>query len=220
MGNENNAVKVSRIHDREITEWLNFWIDGGNYTYQNRVLLIGDSVTRDYRKPLGLMTKIPIDFFGTTAALYDEMFFKQLDLFFSAKEYPKQKAHIQIGLHCIDGFIGVIKRKIPAEEFYEHFSRLADAVSSRVPEVVFATATPIMKKDDLNSFDEYLNDQVIRINEVIKRVAADKGIKLNDMYTLMLDYPHRDFAHFTPDGFQAAAKSVANVLGLPLAVNK
>lgn len=50
------------IAGREHVEWLNFWFDNANEKRSDRILLIGDSVTHDYRKPLAQLTKKPVDF--------------------------------------------------------------------------------------------------------------------------------------------------------------
>ena len=100
---------VMVLPEREHTEWLNFWFDKANTVRNNRILLIGDSVARDYRGPLAALTGRPVDFFATSTSIGDEMFWKMLELFFSFKEYKQQKAHIQIGVHSINGF-GAAKR--------------------------------------------------------------------------------------------------------------
>lgn len=39
------------ISKREMIEWLNYWIEDAN-EYKKRMILIGDSVTRDIRKKI------------------------------------------------------------------------------------------------------------------------------------------------------------------------
>lgn len=44
------------IREREPIEWLNYWIEDAN-KYKQRIILIGDSVTRDLRKKINFFLR-------------------------------------------------------------------------------------------------------------------------------------------------------------------
>lgn len=199
--------------DREKTEWLNYWFDRANLLTENRILLIGDSVTRGYRRRLGKIIKRPVDCFATSSTLYDPIFWKELDLFFSVSEYRQVKAQIQIGAHCISGFAQAEKRMSTWEDIERDYEKLLNTVLQYIPDVVIATATNIVKEDDLVTIDEYLNSQILRCNEIAVKIATKYGLKINDLYTAMKGCAHSDFVHFTEAGYDIAAQQTAKALG-------
>ena len=206
-------VKVSRLERRANTEWLNFWFDRGYEQRDDRILLMGDSVTREYRSALAQIIKRPVDFFATTASISSERFYETLDLFFSYEEYRQKKAHIQVGLHGIDGFCGAIHNN-SIEEFEKDYEKMVTTVLKYVPDVTVALLTPVVKANDFSQFDEKVNNEVLKRNEIIKKIGQKYKLSVNDLYALMRNEIHRDFVHYPKEGSEKIARKVAEVMKL------
>ncbi len=204
------------IVGREYIEWLNFWFDYANKTRNDRVLLIGDSISRQYRGELGRISEMPIDFFATSASITEDIFWKQLDHFFSYEEYRQKKAHIQIGFHGIVNSTGYNRKaaEFSYEEYEKSFEKLVQTVMKYVPVVVVALTTPVVKQSDLSVLDEYINGEIIKRNNIAAKVAKKYNLKINNLYSLMLDDEHVDRVHFTKAGNDKLADAVAHALEL------
>lgn len=201
------------IPGREITEFLNFWFDKANMVRNDRILLIGDSISRAYRGPLAALTGRPVDFFATTTSIDEDMFWKTLELFFGFEEYRQQKAHIQIGLHSIDGFMSA-KRNFSLEEYERNYDKLVKTVKKYIPDLTIATTTKVVQVGNLTAIDQHNTEEVIKRNEIAMRIAKKHGLKTNDLFTSMYNSLHRDLVHFTTESIQEMAKHVAKAMGL------
>lgn len=72
------------IANREKIEWFNYWIEDANQE-KKRILLIGDSVTRQYRKILNNVVATEgyvCDLIATSHSILDEVLEKELKFFF------------------------------------------------------------------------------------------------------------------------------------------
>lgn len=90
---------LNNLDSKEEVEWSNFWYDQANKPYNKRVLLIGDSIARGARRSLSQRMGCPVDLFGTSAALRDQMFWDQLDCFFKSGLYTYNVIVIWHGNH-------------------------------------------------------------------------------------------------------------------------
>lgn len=198
--------------EREDTEWLNFWFSRGNKNLDNRVLLIGDSIAREYRGPLENLINKPVDFFATSAYIADDMFWKQFDLFFSFKEYRQSKAHIQIGLHGINTFGGA-KHSNSLEEWEIYYEKLVKRIMEFIPDLTIALSTPAIITNTGVLYEKW-NDEIIKRNRIAAKIAEKYKLNINDLYTLMLGEPHRDMTHFPKEGSEKIAKKIAESLKL------
>ncbi len=198
---------------REYVEWLNFWFDKANEKRNDRILLIGDSIARDYRGPLASLTNLPVDFFATTAAMDDKMFWKTLDLFLEYEDYRWQKAHIQIGVHSIDGMFWA-KRNVDLLEYEKTYERLVCTIREIVPDLTIATTTKVVNSKDLSSIDAYVTEEIKKRNEIAVRIAEKYGLPVNDLFKKMYNWPHRDKVHFTLEGRNQMAEYVAAAMKL------
>lgn len=77
-------LPLNSYKDKETTEWSNFWYDQANVQGTRRILLVGDSIARQYRRTLSEKLKSPVDLFATSAALRDSMFWDQWHCFLKA----------------------------------------------------------------------------------------------------------------------------------------
>lgn len=201
------------MNERETIEWLNFWFDNANEKRSDRLLLIGDSIARDYRGPVAKLTGLPVDFFATSTSIEDEMFWKTLKLFFEFEDYRWQKAHIQIGVHSIDGMFGA-RRNVDLEEYEKNYDKLISVIKSYVPDLTVATTTKVVNASQLTQVDTRITEEIEKRNKVALRIAGKYGLKTNDLFKKMYDFPHRDRVHFTAEGREQMAKFVAEAMHL------
>ena len=201
------------IINREYVEWSNTWFDCGNQQRFDRILLIGDSVSREYRKSLAVLTGRPVDFFATSTPIVEQLFFKQLESFFEFKEYRQQKAHIQINLHGIDGVAGS-KCNILLEDYKKAYERMVQIVMDCIPEVIISTYTHIVHRNNVAVIDEKVTDEIKRRNAIAVEIAGKYNLKTDDLYTAMLNFPRRDHVHFEKQGIEEMAKFVAKSMDL------
>lgn len=205
------------IPARENIEWLNFWFDNGNEKRKDRLLLIGDSVAREYRRHLGLLCRRPVDFFASSTTMADELFWKELQLFFSVEEYRQQKVHIQIGYHGIDSVCNA-NHSNDLSAFEQEYERLITTVKEYIPDITLATIVYIAQKDSPETIDETINNEVIKRNEIIKKLAAKYSLPLNDLYSYtyndQVTFKHRDAVHFLPEANPLLAEKIAQAMKL------
>lgn len=96
-------------------------------------------------------------------------------------------------------------------EYIENMSRIADILLSRHDKVIFATTTPVSEKNVYNK-----NSDIKRFNEIIIPVFQEKGIIINDLYSLIAADIDRficeDTIHLSEEGIEAAAKQVSTAI--------
>ena len=96
-------------------------------------------------------------------------------------------------------------------EYVETMSRIADILLSRYDKVIFATTTPVSEKNKYNK-----NSDIIRFNELIVPVFREKGIIINDLYSLIASdidgFICEDTIHLSPEGIEAAARQVSEII--------
>lgn len=211
--NNNSSTTQWEFAEREHEEWLNFFFWGSNTKRSDRILLIGDSISRMYRVQLIQLVHRPVDLFACSADLSDEMFWKYLDLFFSFDEYRQEKAQIQLGVHGVNGF-GRSNRQFNSEIWEKCYEKLINKVLRHIPDLTIALTTMVMKRDNIEEVDESINNIVIEKNNIARKIAEKYNLKLNDLYTLMLNQPHTDSVHFPKEGSALIANQVAKVMNL------
>ena len=97
------------------------------------------------------------------------------------------------------------------EEYVENMSRIADILLSRHEKVIFATTTPVSEKNIYNS-----NSDIVRFNEIIVPVFEQKGIIINDLYSLIAEDIDKnisdDTIHLSEEGAEAASRQVCEII--------
>lgn len=97
------------------------------------------------------------------------------------------------------------------EEYTENMIRIADILLSRYDRVIFATTTPVSEKNIYNK-----NSDIERFNDIIVPVFREKGIIINDLYSLIASdvgrYICEDTIHLSPEGIEAAARQVSEII--------
>lgn len=126
---------------------------------------------------------------------------------------PDQLAvlHINHGLHG--------DASVPPDEFEkqldEYFTELKKAVGRG--RIVWAATTPIPSKEPSVSLNPEYNPDIIRINEVARRLCAKHGFAFNDLYALVVNdidnlTAAKGNVHYNPQGNAILSKAVADAI--------
>ena len=208
---------------REAVEWLNFWYDDADKESQRRVLFLGDSTLREIRSTAKARLGCPVDFFGSSFALRDIMFWKQLDAFFDSPYAHYDMIVVQTGNHSRISADGGEWRPSDHEEYRTMFRQLLQRLRTYSDKLLVLPAFLIVKPPKRlgrvrrvlrlpEVFDDKENAIIKRRNEIMHEVADEAGIPFFDLTEIMLrsKYVHKDHIHY-----ENAAKAYITDLILP-----
>jgi lysophospholipase L1-like esterase len=188
-------------------EWSDMWWDepakGGN-----RILLVGDSITRGYRQPLKELAgdNFYIDMFATFRAVDNPAYLRELKCMISHDPHYSI-VHLNNGLH---GFHQNIETYTKCyEEVINFFLReTGDA------KIILALTTTVTKTDGPEGYDER-NKTVIERNRAVMTLAEKYKLRLNDLYTeadRIKAAKANDGVHYSDEGYGLLAQQVWRVL--------
>lgn len=224
-------LPLNSYKDKETTEWSNFWYDQANVQGGGRILLVGNSIARQYRRSLSEKLKCPVDLFGTSAALRDSMFWDQWQCFFKNGLYEYSTIFCWVGNHSRlneDGnaFFG----EQDYRRLYHDFTRLIIECKSRTRQVVVLSTFHIYKWRKYNNEierirrklgfkpKEYLNDEenvvVENKNRIMKEISEEHNLPFYDIDAIMMKskYWHVDFIHYIPESNSFVAEYLCRLL--------
>lgn len=97
------------------------------------------------------------------------------------------------------------------EEYEQNLRRILERLQKTGAHLILATCTPVGEGQL-----EHRNEDVLRFNEVLRRLAAEYGIELNDLHALMSADPekclHADRLHLTKSGIRLLGDQVISVI--------
>lgn len=194
------------MYKNEKTEWMDFWCDNADKEGK-RVLLVGDSISRDGYYHIvrdRLEGKYWVDRCSLSTGIDNPLLLNALDMFIKHSGAKYEYIHFNNGLHA-----GYIK----SNEFGVHFERVARYIRETAPEskLIFGLCTPYRGNPDESGFGEF-NAEVIKRNAEISKVGEKLGIKVNDLYSCIIDngiMPY-DGVHYKEDGWVALGNMVAD----------
>ena len=209
---------LNQLPDKEQTEWCNFWYDQANIQVGKRILLVGDSVARQIRRTLSDILKCPVDLFGTSAALRDQMFWDQWECFFKNNLYRYQAVFIWVGNHSRMSEDGKSYfSEYDYLRFREDFTYLVEQCQKRSSKVIVLTTLHMYKCRKYNADierirrklwikpKEYLNEEenvvVEGKNRIMKEVANRYNLSFYDIDDRLMKskFWHVDFIHYIPE---------------------
>ncbi len=197
--------------NREMVEWTNTWRYQANNSDIERWLLIGDSVTREYRGRLQgcCRDKIAVDFFGTSYSIEDPMFVNDLLHFVQKEEYQYSACIINIGAHH-GYYYGFDELDAEYKNYQCCFRNLIRIIKMVCGKVWICSCTPQVKQDDLFLLDDSINIHIKNRNSAIYYVAQESSIKYIDFYSISSKFRFRDPFHFFGDAYSFFAESIYN----------
>lgn len=116
--------------------------------------------------------------------------------------------HFNFGLHDIK--LGTGKHQVPIDEYEKNLRELVKVMKGTGARLIFATTTPV-PEGKVNPPRK--DDDVVAYNKVAKKIMADNGVTINDLYSFALPQLDkiqlRANVHFTEKGSQVLAERVA-----------
>ncbi len=202
------------LKDRERIEWVNCWWSDANQETE-RILLIGDSVTRGIRWSLEyyMFGQYAVDLFAASFSLSDPLFWKQLSCFLESSEYAYNCIIVQYGVQH-DRFR---KCSVSAEErhcFKTQYIRLLKLLIQLCPTVFLMTGNSNVDKDQLDKIDEQFEQEIVCRNSIIKEVGELFHCELFDFYSLVhnVECKFADNIHLDKNSHMVTASYIAKFL--------
>ena len=192
----------------ETYEWDDIWWDHAPDANARRILIIGDSISRGYRR---MIRKVDgcnffVDGIATSKAV-DSATFRTLVDYFAESGLSYDAVFFNNGLH---GW------HLDDEKFCELFLDFAKYIKEKfAPKKLFTiTTTPARKSKNTDVFDE--RNENVKIRNAGIRAAADAlGAELIDFYSLIEARPElytQDGIHLIDEGYELLAKEILKVL--------
>lgn len=187
----------------ESIEWCDIWISHANETNLPRVLLIGDSITRDYYPGVEkrLEGKAYVARLSTSRFAGDPVLLQEIALVLDNTKFDI--IHFNNGMHGWEH---------TEEEYQKAFPDIVKTIRTHAPQakLIWATTTPLKVSQPHGPTDP--SDERISERNAIGR-AAIKGqdIAIDDLNALVRGHPeyHSDNVHFNSKGIQIEAQQVA-----------
>ncbi len=187
----------------EFIEWCDIWISHANETNLPRVLLIGDSITRDYYPGVEkrLEGKAYVARLATSRFASDPVLLQEIALVLDNTKFDI--IHFNNGMH---GW------QHSEEEYRSAFPKLIETIRVHAPnaKLIWATTTPL-KVSKPNGTKESSDDRIAARNTIALECIKGQGIAVDDLNTLVRGHSeyHSDNVHFNADGIQIEAVQVA-----------
>lgn len=202
------------LKDREEIEWTNCWWSDANQETE-RILLIGDSVTRAIRSSLEyyMFDRYAIDLFAASFSLNDPLFWKHLSCFMESSDYTYKCIIVQYGVQH-DRFR---KCSVSAEErqcFKTQYIRLLKLLIQMCPTVFLMTGNSNADKNQPDKIDEEFEPEIVCRNSIIKEVGGLLQCDLFDFYLLVHNSGCKfvDNIHLDKNSYMITANYLAKFL--------
>ena len=197
---------------RENIEWLDVWLPETNSSGLPRVLLIGNSITRQYFKEVEqqLKGKAFVARLSTSKSLGDPGLLKEVELVTGYHHFDV--IHFNNGMHGWD---------YSEEEYGRALPGLLKVIRKCAPDakLIWASTTPVRSGEGMKDFDER-NPRVLERNRVAGELLKGEDVAINDLYSVVernnAFYNGGDGIHPAPPGVKALANQVSDQIRLAL----
>jgi len=169
------------------------------------VLLIGDSITRDYFPAVTrlLAGRANVYLIATSACVGDPRLPRQIDDFSALEGVHFSLVHFNNGMH---GWA------YSESEYKNGFSPFLRAIKASAPgaRLVWATTTPVKTEASPGPTNSRIDSRNAIANEFVKK----DGIAVDDQHELMAHHPdmYQDSVHFNGDGAELQAAQVVGTI--------
>jgi hypothetical protein len=199
-------MEVKTMIQLEQYEWCDFWWQEAPQQDKKRVLLVGDSITRAYRPYVNELLKdeVFVDQLASSRALDNPAYLFELDYMLKQKDFKYRGIHLNNGLH---GW------HLSTDQYEYYLEKVIQHIISQIDhsKLILALSTPVTKKNIPTELDVEANDKVKDRNKAMERLAREYNLKINDLYTPMLEkseYRVDDGYHYNILGEKAQAEIV------------
>jgi hypothetical protein len=190
---------------REFIEWCDIWISHANETNLPRVLLIGDSIVRDYYPEVEkrLAGKAFVARLATSRFVADPVLHKEIELVLEGTKFDV--IVFNNGMH---GW------QHSEAKYGEAFPKLVKTIRTHAPkaEVIWATTTPLRDGKGVtgDTKAEYSDERIAARNDLAAEVVAARKIPTVELNAAVRGRPelHSDNVHFNSQGSQILAAQV------------
>jgi hypothetical protein len=191
---------------RESIEWCDIWISHANETNLPRVLLIGDSIARDYYPEVAkrLAGKAFVARLTTSRFVADPVLLKEIELVLDQAKFDV--IHFNNGMHGWQHSEAAYRLAFP---------KFLETIRSHAPQarLIWAATTPLRDGQGIRGGTkaEYSNERVAARNASASEMVTAQEIPINDLNVPMRDHPeyHSDNVHFNKQGIQIQAAQVS-----------
>ena len=191
---------------RESIEWCDIWISHANETNLPRVLLIGDSIARDYYSEVEkrLAGKAFVARLATSRFLSDPVLLKEIELVLDQAKFDV--IHFNNGMH---GW------QHGEAEYRQAFPKFLETIRAHAPKarLIWAATTPLRDGKGItgDTKAEYSDERIAARNALAAEVVAGQNIPTIDLNAAVRGRPelHSDNVHFNGQGSQILAAQVS-----------
>ncbi len=194
---------------REAIEWCDIWISHANETNLPRVLLIGDSIARDYYPEVEkcLAGKAFVGRLTTSRFAADPVLLKEIATVLDGMRFDL--VQFNNGMH---GW------KHSEEEYRNAFPKIIETMRAHAPNatVLWATTTPLRNGKDItgDTKAEYSDSRITARNAIAAEILAEKKIITVDLNATVRGRSelHSGNVHFNGEGTKILADAVCAAL--------
>lgn len=187
----------------ESIEWCDIWISHANETNLPRVLLIGDSITRDYYPGVEkrLEGKAYVARLATSRFVSDPVLLEEIALVLDNTKFDV--IHFNNGMH---GW------QHSESEYKSAFPKMLATIRAHAPKakLIWATTTSLRQSNPERASDPS-DQRITERNATGLSCIKGKGIVVDDLNALVCGHPeyHSDNVHFNTNGIRMEAAQVA-----------
>ena len=199
---ESKGAPVSR----ESIEWCDIWISHANETNLPRVLLIGDSIARDYHPEVEkqLAGKAFVARLATSRFISDPVLLDEVKLVLNQAKF--EVIHFNNGMHGWQHSEAEYQKALP---------KFIKALRDYAPKarLIWATTTPLSDGKGTTSHPkaEYSDERIEARNAIASKIVTAQKIPTDDLNSAVRGHPeyHSDNVHFNSQGIQIQAAQVS-----------
>ena len=203
------AAEPNGVPARESIEWCDIWISHSNETNLPRVLLIGDSIARDYYPEVEkqLAGKAFVARLATSRFVADPVLLKQIELVLSELQFDV--ILFNNGMH---GW------QHSEAEYQNGLPKLIKAIRAHAPKakLIWATTTPLRDGKGVtgDTKAEYSDERIASRNAIAAEIIAARKIPTADLNAAVRGHPelHSDNVHFNGQGSQILAAQASAMI--------
>jgi hypothetical protein len=192
---------------RESIEWCDIWISHANETNLPRVLLIGDSIVRDYYSEVEkhFAGKAFVARLATSRFVADPVLLREIELVLDQATF--EVIHFNNGMHGWQHSEAEYREALPI------FIKTIRAYAPKA-RLIWAATTPLRDGKDI-TYDtkaEYSDERIASRNAIAAEIMTAQNIPTDDLNTAMRGRPefHSDNVHFNGQGIQLQAAQVTS----------
>jgi GDSL-like Lipase/Acylhydrolase family len=194
---------------RESIEWCDIWVSHANETNLPRVLLVGDSIARDYYPEVEkrLAGKAFVGRLATSRFVADPVLLKEIESVLDGAKFDV--IQFNNGMH---GW------QHSEAEYRKAFPKLIKTIRAHAPKarLIWATTTPLRdgKGVTYDTKAEYSDERIAARNALAAEVVTAQRIPTNDLNAPLRGHPeyHSDNVHFNGHGVQILAAQVCTAV--------